>query len=104
MKDLGDAFFVLGIQIHREGILGLSQKSYIKNGSQRYGMQNYKPSDTPIGKGDKFSPNQFPKNDFEEKKMHKIPYAFVVGSMVYAQVYMQLDITYVTWTLDIYFK
>ena len=29
MKDLGDAFFVLGIQIHRDkskGILGLSQR------------------------------------------------------------------------------
>ena len=33
MKDLGDAFFVLGIQIHQDrsrDILGLSQKSYIE--------------------------------------------------------------------------
>ena len=33
MKDLGDAFFVLGIQIHRDrskGILGLSQRGYIE--------------------------------------------------------------------------
>ena len=33
MKGLGDASFVLGMQIHRDrsrGILGLSQKSYIE--------------------------------------------------------------------------
>ena len=33
MKDLGDAFFVLGIQIHHDrskGILGLSQRGYIE--------------------------------------------------------------------------
>ena len=36
MKDLGDAFFVLGIQIHRDrskGILGLSQRGYIEKKS-----------------------------------------------------------------------
>jgi hypothetical protein len=33
MKDLGDASYVLGIEIHRdrtEGVLGLSQKAYIQ--------------------------------------------------------------------------
>ena len=33
MKNLGEASFVLGIEIHRErrkGILGLSQKAYLK--------------------------------------------------------------------------
>jgi hypothetical protein len=41
MKDLGDASFVLGIQIHRDhsrGILGLSRKSYIEKVLKRYGM------------------------------------------------------------------
>ena len=42
MKDFGDAFFTLGIQIHRDhswGILGLSQKTYIEKVLQRFGMQ-----------------------------------------------------------------
>ena len=42
MKDLGDASFVLGIQIHRDrsrGILGLSQKSYIERVLDRFGMK-----------------------------------------------------------------
>ena len=41
MKDLGDAPFVLCIQIHRDcsrGILGLSQKNFIETILKRYGM------------------------------------------------------------------
>ena len=76
MKYLGDISFALSIQIyhdHSHGILKLSQNSYIETVLKRYGMQNCKPCDTPITKGDKFSLNQCPKNDFEEKKMQKIP-------------------------------
>ena len=61
MKDLGDASFVLGIQIHRDrsrGIIGLSQKGYIEKVLKRYGMQDCKPGDTPVAKGDKFSLKQ----------------------------------------------
>ncbi|RVW30098.1 hypothetical protein CK203_104534 [Vitis vinifera] len=52
---------------------------------QRYGMQNSKPGDTPVAKGDKFSLNQCPKNSLESQEMQKIPYASVVGSLMYAQ-------------------
>jgi hypothetical protein len=41
MKDLGEASFVLGIEIHRErsnGVLGLSQKAYLENVLKKYGM------------------------------------------------------------------
>ncbi|KAK8271132.1 hypothetical protein V6Z12_D11G243500 [Gossypium hirsutum] len=41
-----------------------------------------------IVKGDKFNLNQCPKNKFERKQMKNIPYAFVVGSLMYAQDYM----------------
>jgi len=34
--------------------------------------------------GDKFSLMQCPKNDMEWKQMENIPYAFVVGSLMYA--------------------
>ena len=72
MKDRGDASFVLGIQIHRDrtrGILGLSRKSYIEKVLKRFDMQDCKLGDTPVAKGDKFSLNQYPKNDFEIKEM-----------------------------------
>ena len=55
MKDLIDAYFVLGIQIHRDrsrGTLGLLQKSYIEKILKRFGMHDCKPGDTPVAKGD----------------------------------------------------
>ena len=87
MKDLGDASFVLGIQIYQDrsrGILRLSQKSYIDKVLKRFGMQDCKPGDTPASKGDKFSLCQCPTNDLETKEMQKIPYASAVGSLMYA--------------------
>ncbi|GAB2286422.1 hypothetical protein Dimus_039766 [Dionaea muscipula] len=105
MKDLGDASFVLGIQIHRDrsrGILGLSQKGYIDKVLKRYGMHNSKPGDTPIAKGDKFSLVQCPKSSLEVNEMCQIPYASVMGSLMYAQVCMRPDITYITGMLGRY--
>ena len=58
MKDLGDASFVIGIQIQRDrtrGILGLSQKAYIDKVLGRYGMKNCSLGDAPVTKGDKLS-------------------------------------------------
>ena len=54
MKDLGNASFVLGIQIYRDysrGILGLSQKTYIDKVLSRFGMKDCALGDTPISKG-----------------------------------------------------
>lgn len=105
MKDLGEASFVLGIQIHRDrsrGILGLSQKSYIEKVLKRFGMQNSKPIDTPVAKGDKFSLKQCPKGELEIQEMQKIPYASAVGSLMYAQVCTRPDISFIVGMLGRY--
>ena len=57
MKDLDEASFVLGIEIHRDrekGVLGLSQKAYLEKVLKKYSIQNCKPSPAPIVKGDRF--------------------------------------------------
>ncbi|RDY04449.1 hypothetical protein CR513_11841, partial [Mucuna pruriens] len=72
MKDLGKASLVLGIQIvrdHSQGILRLSQESYINKVLDRFGIKDSKPEDTPIAKGDKFSFKQCPNNDLERNEM-----------------------------------
>ncbi|KAL9268686.1 Retrovirus-related Pol polyprotein from transposon TNT 1-94-like protein, partial [Drosera capensis] len=105
MKDLGKASFVLGIHIHRErsrGILGLSQKSYIDKVLERFGMQNSKPGNTPVAKGDKFSLNQCPKGNLEIQEMQEVPYASAVGSLMYAQVCTRPDIAYIVGVLGRY--
>lgn len=72
MKDLGDASFVLGIQIHRDrsrGILGLSQKRYIKKVLKRFDMQKCKSWHTPIANRNKFCLSQCPKGNLEIQEM-----------------------------------
>ncbi|KAK8948501.1 hypothetical protein KSP39_PZI005632 [Platanthera zijinensis] len=98
MKDLGEASFVMGIQIHRDrsrGILGLSQKAYIDKVLNKYGMKGCSPGETPISKGDKLSLLQCPKNDLQVEQMKDIPYASAVGSLMYAQVCTRPDIAFV---------
>jgi hypothetical protein len=105
MKDLGNASFVLGIQIHRDrsrGVLGLSQKGYIEKVLARFGMQDCAPGDTPVAKGDKFSLNQCPKNELERKEIQKIPYSSAVGSLGYAQVCTRPDLAYIVGMLGRY--
>jgi hypothetical protein len=97
MKDLGEAFYVLGIQIFRDrtkGVLGLSQKTYIDRVLNRFHMQFCSPGKTPIVKGDTFSKCQCPQNDNERTQMQSIPYASFVGSLMYAQVCTRPDIAY----------
>ena len=58
MKDLGEASYVLGIQIlfdRPSGILRLSQHTYIECILKRFNMQSCFSSKAPILKGDKFS-------------------------------------------------
>nr|CAN83069.1 hypothetical protein VITISV_008960 [Vitis vinifera] len=105
MKDLGNASFVLGIQIYRDhskGILRLSQKAYINKVLSRFGMNNCTLEDTPVEKGNKFSLHQCPKNELEKKDMERFPYASAVGSLIYAQVCMCLDIAYIVGMLSKY--
>uniref|UniRef100_A0A2N9FVA6 Integrase catalytic domain-containing protein n=1 Tax=Fagus sylvatica TaxID=28930 RepID=A0A2N9FVA6_FAGSY len=55
MKDMGEASFVLGVKILRDRLrklLGLSQETYIRKVLKQFHMQDCKPIDTPVGKGD----------------------------------------------------
>ena len=97
MKDLGDAFFVLGIQIHRDrskGILGLSQRGYIEKVLKRFNMHSCSSCAAPIQKGDKLSKSQCPQDENERAEMEKVPYASSVGSLMYAQVCTRPDIAF----------
>ncbi|GAA0170757.1 transmembrane signal receptor [Lithospermum erythrorhizon] len=97
MKDMGEASYVIGIEIFRDrsqGLLRLSQKVYINKVLERFRMVSCSPSVAPIRKGDKFSLMQCPKNELERKEMENIPYAPVVGSLMYAQTCTRPDISF----------
>ena len=62
-KDIKDASFIFGIEIHRDRpkkIFNLSQRSYITNVLERFQIQNCSANPCPIIKGDKLSQNQCP--------------------------------------------
>src|SRR5262249_49915679 len=105
MKDMGEASYVIGIKIHRDRtqyILGLSQETYINKVLERFWMKDCSPSVASIVKGDKFNLNQCPKNDLEREEMRNIPYASVVGSLMYAQVCTRPDIAFAVGMLGKY--
>jgi hypothetical protein len=57
MKDLGEASFVLRIEIHRDrskGVLELSQNAYIEKILKKFSMHKCSASPTPIVKGDRY--------------------------------------------------
>nr|GEX02077.1 putative zinc finger, CCHC-type [Tanacetum cinerariifolium] len=50
---------------------------------------------SPVIKGDVFGSQQCPKTEVEYEEMKRIPYAFVVGCLTYAQVCTRPDIAYI---------
>jgi hypothetical protein len=68
MKDLGEASFVLGIEIHRDrrnGVFGLSHKAYLEKVLKKFSMHACIPTPAPIVKGDKYGSFQSPRNQYE---------------------------------------
>ena len=80
----------------------MSQETYINKVLKRSRMENCSPTAAPIVKGDMFSLDQCSKNDLEREQIRDIPYASTVGSLMYAQVCMRLDIAYAIGVLGRY--
>ena len=89
MKDLGAAKKILGMEIHMDKSskkLWLSQQGYIEKVLDRFGMSSAKPVSTLLANDFKLSSNQCPKTDKEVTNMAEVPYASVVGCLMYAMV------------------
>nr|XP_043611883.1 protein ENHANCED DISEASE RESISTANCE 2-like [Erigeron canadensis] len=100
-----EGFIPKGIEIHRDrrnGVLGLSQRAYIDRILERYKMQDCSPTIAPVVKGDVFGSFQTPSTEIEKEQMRVIPYASVVGSIMYAQVCTRPDIAYIAGMLGRY--
>ena len=70
MNDMGETSYVIGIKIHRDrfqGILSLSQETYINKVLKRFQMKDCSPNVSHIVKGDKSNLNQCLKNDLERE-------------------------------------
>ncbi|TYK25815.1 gag/pol protein [Cucumis melo var. makuwa] len=102
MKDLGEAQFVLGVQIFRDRknkMLALSQASYINKIVVKYSMQNSKRGLLPFRHGVTLSKKKCLKTPQEVEEMRHIPYASAVGSLMdYMLVYGSKDLILIGYT------
>ena len=97
MKDLGEARFLLGVQIRRDRAkrqLYLSQREYIRTILERFGMQDCKPTASPMATG-----VQLLKNGTADEPATSHPYASAVGALMYAALATRPDIAYVVTAL-----
>ena len=65
-------------------------------------METCKAGEVSVVKGDKLGKSQCPSSYFERKSMENIPYASVVGSLMYAQVCTRPDIAFIVGVLGRY--
>ncbi|MCO5572704.1 hypothetical protein L7F22_026463 [Adiantum nelumboides] len=98
MKDLGDAGHILGMRITHDRshmLLFLSKKEYIDKVLERFHMEGGKAISTPLPPYAKLSHGDCPQQiDVETVEMSQIPYASIVGSLMYAMVAMHLDLAH----------
>ncbi|GJS23306.1 retrotransposon protein, putative, ty1-copia subclass [Tanacetum coccineum] len=87
MKDLGEAAFILGIKIYRDRskrLIGLGQNAYMDKILKRYKMDNSKRSHIPMQERLDLNKTHGASTPKEVKRMQNVPYASVVGSIMYA--------------------
>lgn len=75
MKDLGEAKFLLGIEIRRQvnGDVFLIQKRYARDVVKRFNMEGCKYLSTPLELRSQLDTSQQPVNDEEKSEMIDIP-------------------------------
>ena len=90
MKDLGVANYILGMEIKRDRAkrkIWLNQRKHVETILHRFNMKDSKPVKVPIPVCVNLSTEHCPKTQEEEEEdMSRVPYASVVGSLMYAMV------------------
>ena len=97
LRDLGETTFLLGVEITRKREkrkLYLSQRQYIVNKLEEFGMSDCKPVGTPMLPGSKLSSEDSPVSDDEKAEMENVPYINAVGSLMYLATMTRPDIAY----------
>ena len=97
LRDLGPTSQLLGIKIDRDRpskTISLSQKQYILDMLERYGMSDCKPVSTPMSPGSKLSSSMAPSTPEDISFMKSVPYLSAVGSLMYLAITTRPDISY----------
>src|ERR1700742_321134 len=97
LRNLGETSFILGMQVTRDRskrILALSQRQYIVDMLDCYGMANCNAVSTPMLPGLRLSTSMAPQSDQERSEMAKHPYGNAVGSLLFLAMTTRPDIAF----------
>jgi len=103
VKDLGEVKYLLGIGVTRDrksGSIELSQQAYIDQLLKRYNMQDAKSAPTPLSSGIRLTQDDCPTTDEERSDMAGVPYASLVGALMYAAIGTRPDIAFAVGALS----
>ena len=107
MKDLGAAKQILGIQIHEDkknGKLSFSQEKYVEKILEIFEMNKAKPVNVPLASHFKLSSSLCPSSVEEKDYMSRVPYANIVGCLMYAMVCTRPDISHAVGVVSKYME
>ena len=97
MKDLGAANQILGIEIHkdgRNGKLSFSQEKCVEKILVRFKMNKVKLVNVPLASHFKLSSSLCPSSNEEKDYMSRVPYANVVGCLMYEMMSTRPNISH----------
>jgi len=98
MKDLGEAQKILGMKITR--IRSTNRPNYVLKMLERFNMTEARPVTTTLAGHFKLSSKQCSQSPKEEEEMSQVPYASVVGSLMYVMVCTKPDLAYAVSTVS----
>ena len=107
MSDLGELAWILGIQVQRDRpskAISLSQTAYIDSLVKRFNLSDAPPLSTPIDPNALLSKDQSPSSTRQFEDMSNVPYREAVGSLMYAAIGTQPDITFAVTALSQYLQ
>ena len=97
LRDLGPTSFLLGVEIIRnrtKRTISLSQRQYIIDALERFGMSDCNPVGTPMDPGAHLSSSMSPQTPEEQKAMANLPYLNAVGTLQYLATTTRPDISF----------
>lgn len=97
MKDMGEAQWILGLQISRDRAnrtLSLSQSQYVETVLRRFRMHQAAFQPTPCELGQDLRKSTAPATAAEEREMKDVPYSSALGAIMYAMLGTRPDIAY----------
>ena len=103
VKDLGEVKFLLGIEVIRNrkaGLIELSQQAYIDQLLKRFNLQEVKPATTPLSSGIRLTQDDCPTTDEDRTDMANVPFASLVGALMYAAIGTRPDIAFAVGALS----